>query len=169
MPLGKRISTLVGAVKRNQRRYGGHIIHLSMILFIGGIAGSTIYENSKMATLGIGENFGLGPYTIEMTDISSSQEVERQLYSVQLDVYKGSVKIYEANPSIAYFFDSESTMRYPHIRTMGLTDLYLIYESSEAGRATYTFKIIPQITLIWIGTLVGLIGGVVAAWPVKKR
>ena len=169
MPLGKRISTLVGAVKRNQRRYGGHIIHLSMILLIGGIAGSTIYENSKMVTLGIGENFDIGPYTIEMSDIYSVQEVERQLYSVQLDVYKGGVKVYEADPSIAYFFSSESTIRYPHVRTMGLTDLYLIYESSEAGRATYTFKIIPQITLIWIGTLVGLIGGIVAAWPLKKN
>jgi cytochrome c-type biogenesis protein CcmF len=169
MPLGRRVSTLVGAVKRSQRRYGGHIIHLSMILLIGGIAGSTIYENAKMVTLGIGETFDIGPYTIEMADISSVQETERRLYFVQLDVYKGGAKLYEADPSIGYFFDSESTIRYPHIRSSGFTDLYLIYESSSEGRATYTFKIIPQITLIWIGTLVGLIGGVVAAWPVKKR
>jgi cytochrome c-type biogenesis protein CcmF len=169
MPLGQRVSTLVGAVKRNQRRYGGHIIHLSMILLIGGIAGSTIYENAKMVTLGMGETFDIGPYTVEMVDISSVVEAERQLYSVQLDVYKGGAKLYEADPSIGYFFVSESTIRYPHIRSSGLTDLYLIYESSSEGRATYTFKIIPQITLIWIGTLVGLIGGIVAAWPVKKR
>jgi cytochrome c biogenesis factor len=55
------------------------------------------------------------------------------------------------------------------VQAQGLSDLYLIYESSSEGRATYTFKIIPQITLIWIGTVVGLIGGIVAAWPVKKR
>jgi cytochrome c-type biogenesis protein CcmF len=169
MPLRQRVSTLVGSVKRNQRRFGGHIIHLSMILLIGGIAGSTIYENAKMVTLGMGETFDIGPYTIEMTDISSIEETERQLYSVQLDVYKDGARLYEADPSIGYFFDSEATIRYPYIRSSGLTDLYLIYESSSEGRATYTFKIIPQITLIWIGTLVGLIGGVVAAWPVKER
>jgi cytochrome c-type biogenesis protein CcmF len=169
MSIGQRVSTLVAAVKRNQRRYGGHIIHLSMILLIGGIAGSTIYENAKMVTLGIGETFDIGLYTIEMADISSVMETERQLYSVQLDVYKDGSKLYEADPSIGYYFEREATIRYPYIHSTGLTDLYLIYESSSEGRATYTFKIIPQITLIWIGTLVGLIGGVVAAWPMKKR
>jgi cytochrome c-type biogenesis protein CcmF len=169
MSIGKRASTLIGAVKRNQRRYGGHIIHLSMILIIGGIAGSTIYENAKMVTMGIGETFDIGPYTIEMTDISSTQDTERQLYFVQLDIYKGGTKIYEADPSIAYFLEQESTVRYPWVQAQGFSDLYLIYESSTAGRATYTFKIIPQVTLIWIGTWVGLIGSIVAVWPLKQR
>jgi len=169
MPMGERVSTLIGAVKRNQRRYGGHIIHLSMILLIGGIAGSTIYENSSMVTLGIGESFDIGPYNIEMADIYSTQNDERQLYSVQLDIYRGGAKILEADPSIAYFFQSESTVRYPWVKGQGLSDLYLIYESSTEGRATYTFKIIPQVTLIWIGTVVGLLGSIVAVWPVKKR
>jgi cytochrome c-type biogenesis protein CcmF len=169
MPLGQRVPTLVGAVKRNQRKYGGHIIHLSMILLIGGIAGSTLYENAKMVTLGIGETFDIGPYTIEMADISSAQEAERQFYWVQLDVYRGGTKIFEADPSIGYYPQREATVRYPWVKGQGLTDLYLIYESSTEGRATYTFKIIPQITLIWIGTLVGLIGGVVAAWPISKK
>jgi cytochrome c biogenesis factor len=91
------------------------------------------------------------------------------LYSVQLDVYKGGVKVFEADPSIAHFFQSESHIRYPWIKGQGLSDLYLIYESAIEGRATYTFKIIPQVTLIWIGTLVGLLGSIVAVWPVKKR
>jgi cytochrome c-type biogenesis protein CcmF len=169
MPIGERVSTLIGAVKRNQRRYGGHIIHFSMILLIGGIAGSTIYENSSMVTLGIGESFDIGPYNIEMADIYSTQNDERQLYSVQLDIYRGGAKIFEADPSIAYFFQSESTVRYPWVKGQGLSDLYLIYESSTEGRATYTFKIIPQVTLIWIGTFVGLLGSIVAVWPVKKR
>jgi cytochrome c-type biogenesis protein CcmF len=169
MPIGERVSTLIGAVKRNQRRYGGYIIHLSMILLIGGIAGSSIYENSSMVTLGVGESFDIGPYTIEMADIYTTQNDERQLYSVQLDVYKGGVKIFEANPSIAHFFQSESHIRYPWVKAQGLSDLYLIYESAIEGRATYTFKIIPQVTLIWIGTLVGLLGSTVAIWPIKKR
>ena len=169
MPIGERVSTLIGAVKRNQRRYGGHIIHFSMILLIGGIAGSTIYENSSMVTLGIGESFDIGPYNIEMADIYSTQNDERQLYSVQLDIYRGGAKIFEADPSIAYFFQSEATIRYPWVKGQGLSDLYLIYESSTEGRATYTFKIIPQVTLIWIGTMVGLLGSIVAVWPVKKR
>jgi cytochrome c-type biogenesis protein CcmF len=169
MSIGERASTLLSAVKRNQRRYGGHIIHLSMILLIGGIAGSTIYENAKMVTMGVDETFDLGPYTIELTDISSIQEAERRLYFVTLDVYKDGEMLYEADPSIGYYEDREATVRYPYIRSSGLTDLYLIYESSTEGRATFTFKIIPQITLIWIGTLVGLIGGIVAAWPIKKR
>ncbi len=169
MPLGKRVSTLIGAVKRNQRKYGGHIIHLSMILIIGGIAGSSIYENSSMVTLGLGESFDIGPYTIEMADIYSTQDGERQLYSVQLDIYKGGAKIYEADPSIAYYFQREATVRIPWVKAQGLSDLYLIYESSSEGRATYTFKIVPQILLIWIGTAVGLLGSIVAVWPVKKR
>ena len=122
-----------------------------------------------MVTLGLGESFDIGPYTIEMADIYSTQDGERQLYSVQLDIYKGGAKIYEADPSIAYYFQREATVRIPWVKAQGLSDLYLIYESSSEGRATYTFKIVPQILLIWIGTAVGLLGSIVAVWPVKKR
>ncbi|MBQ04312.1 cytochrome C biogenesis protein [Candidatus Bathyarchaeota archaeon] len=169
MPLGKRFLTLFSAAKQHQRRYGGYIIHLSMILIIGGIAGSTFYENSSMVTLGIDEPFVLGPYTIEMTDLYSTQEAERQLYFVLLDIYKGGSKIYEADPSVAYFFDREMTIRYPWVKSQGLSDLYLIYESSAEGRATFTFKIIPQVTLIWVGTILGILGSIVTIWKFKRK
>jgi cytochrome c-type biogenesis protein CcmF len=168
MPVGRRLSRLTRAIRGNQRRYGGYIIHISMILLIAGIAGSTLYESNNMVTLGMGESFDMGSYTFKMTDIYGAEEAERHLYTTQVDVYRNGEKIHEAFPSIGYFYQADSTVRYPHIHPSGLTDLYLIYESSSEGRATFTFKIIPLVTLIWIGIIVGLVGGIVAAWPVKK-
>jgi cytochrome c-type biogenesis protein CcmF len=169
MPIGRRFTTLIKAFKRNQRRYGGYVIHLSMIIILGGIAGSTLYEQSKMVTLGRGETFDLDSYTFEMTDIYSTREPERIIYGTQVNIYRDGLKIVESHPTISRYEDEEATIRSPHIHTSGLTDLYVIYESSTEGRATFTFKLIPQVNLIWIGILVGLVGSIISAWPVKRR
>jgi cytochrome c-type biogenesis protein CcmF len=169
MPLGRRFTTLYKAFKRNQRRYGGYVIHLSMIIILGGIAGSTLYEQSKMVTLGMGETFDLDSYTFEMADIYSTRESERIIFGTQVNIYRDGLKFVESHPTITRYEDMDSTIRSPHIHTTGLTDLYVIYESSTEGRATFTFKLIPHVNLIWIGIIVGMVGSVISAWPVKRR
>ena len=44
---------LVTLARRNQRRYGGLIVHLGIVLIMMGIAGSMTYSSEKDATLAV--------------------------------------------------------------------------------------------------------------------
>ena len=122
-----------------------------------------------MVTLGMSESFDLDSYTFEMADIYSTREPELVIYGTQVNIYRDGIKIVEYHPTIRRYEDQDSTVRSPHIHTRVLMDLYVIYESSMEGRATFTFKLIPHVNLIWIGIIVGMVGSVISAWPVKRR
>jgi cytochrome c biogenesis factor len=86
---------------------------------------------------------------------------------VQVDIYVNGKLAHEARPAIDYYYKNEQTIRHPYIHTIQLIDIYLIYEYSTGSSATFTFKTIPHVNLIWAGTVLGILGVMVAAWPRK--
>ena len=44
---------LITLARRNQRRYGGFVVHLGIVLIIMGIAGSMTYSLEKEATMAV--------------------------------------------------------------------------------------------------------------------
>jgi len=140
-----------------------------MVLLVVGVAGSSLFETTKMVSLSEGGDFSMAEYSFTLLDVSQTNDIDVSRTTARMEIYRNGRMIHEASPSIASFTRQESTVRYPHIHQAGLTDLYIIYESLQSGQATFTIKIIPLVSLIWIGTVVGLVGGVVAAWPRKVR
>jgi len=162
-----RIRLLGSAVKGNQRRYGGYLIHLSIIIMLAGVASSTINEETKMVTLDLGERFDMGDYAFVLNDITSRDDGIKHVNQVQVDIYVNGKLAHEARPAIDYYYKNEQTIRHPYIHTIQLIDIYLIYEYSTGSSATFTFKTIPHVNLIWAGTVLGILGVMVAAWPRK--
>ncbi len=166
-PLTSRIGLLFNSVSRNRRRYGGYLIHLSMVLLVVGIAESSLFETTRMVSLSEGDNFSMAEYSFTFLGVSQTNDIDVSRTTARMEVYRNGRMIHEASPSIAHFSRQDSTVRYPHIHQTGFTDLYIIYESFQGGQATFTLKLIPMVSLIWLGVVVGLVGGVVAAWPKK--
>src|SRR5262245_26195136 len=55
-------------LRRNQRRYGGYVVHLAVILMFIGFAGATFnLEETKL--LAPGESWNLGGYTVEYRQV----------------------------------------------------------------------------------------------------
>ena len=51
-------------VARNRRRYGGYIVHASIVLLAIGVAGSSAYDTERSARLAPGERVQVADYTI---------------------------------------------------------------------------------------------------------
>src|SRR5438270_1008201 len=51
-------------VRRNNRRYGGYLVHLAILLIGAGALGSQIYQQQTVATLAPGQSVTLGSYTL---------------------------------------------------------------------------------------------------------
>ncbi len=65
---------LITLTRRNQRRYGGLVVHLGVVLIMMGIAGSMTYSSEKEATLALKRNFRIGNYQIRFEGLHGSQQ-----------------------------------------------------------------------------------------------
>lgn len=61
---GGLLRPLASLLLRNRRRYGGFIVHLGVVVFVG-VAGSAGYGQHMERTLGPGESLAIGRYRVE--------------------------------------------------------------------------------------------------------
>ncbi len=163
----RRLKSLGSAIKRNRRKYGGYIIHLSIILIVLGIAGSTLYESTMSFSLSEGESFNTGSYEVKLMQINIYSESDKDTASTWLEISQNGRKICDAYPSMTYYYAQQQWIRNVHIHTTWLDDIYTIFVGMEGDKASLTLKTIPLVNLIWIGIAIMVAGTIVAAWPKK--
>ena len=54
---------------RNRRRYGGYIIHLSMMLMAIGILGIELFQTETQGTVSTGESIDIAGYTVQYKEV----------------------------------------------------------------------------------------------------
>ncbi len=74
----------------NRRRYGGYLIHLSMVIMAIGILGIELYQTTTQKTLAVGENLQIADYTLRFNSLaqfpySDGRTVTRAALSVFRD------------------------------------------------------------------------------------
>src|SRR5207248_2427988 len=67
-------AALVSLVRRNNRRYGGYIVHLAILLIGAGAVGSQVYQQQTQAALAPGQSVTLAGYTITAQGIQTTQQ-----------------------------------------------------------------------------------------------
>jgi cytochrome c-type biogenesis protein CcmF len=161
------LSRLMG---RNRRRYGGYIIHISMMLMAIGILGIEIFQKETQGSLAQGEQMDIGGYTVEYRELASWDDQGKGVNFTRatVDVYKNGIYLGELNPRIDYYFDSEQNMTIPGNRSTFRDDLYiLLVDWQPVSNMGATFKVFvnPLVNWLWIGSLLFLLGIIFAAWP----
>jgi cytochrome c-type biogenesis protein CcmF len=157
---------------RNRRRYGGYIIHLSMMLMAVGILGIEIFQVETQGTLEVNQRVSIGGYDVVYQDIAQFQGPDgREVTRAVLSVYKSGEYLGELNPRIDYYYDAQQTMTIPGQRSTLRDDLYILlvdWEPVAATGATFKIFVNPLVNWLWLGSLLFLVGVVIAAWPEKE-
>jgi cytochrome c-type biogenesis protein CcmF len=157
---------------RNRRRYGGYIIHISMMLMAIGILGIEIFQTETQGTLAQGESLQLAGYTVEYKEIAIWPEEDEgvQYTRAVVDISKNGEYIGELYPRIDFYFDAQQTMTIPGQRSTLQDDLYiLLVDWQPASAVGATFKVYhnPLVNWLWVGSIIFIIGMLFAAWPDK--
>ncbi|MBM2827210.1 MAG: cytochrome c assembly protein [Dehalococcoidia bacterium] len=61
-------------ISRNRRRYGGYIVHLSIVLLAVGVIGSSFFQQESVATLAEGDSVNIGRYTLTFRGLFERQD-----------------------------------------------------------------------------------------------
>jgi cytochrome c-type biogenesis protein CcmF len=156
---------------RNRRRYGGYLIHLSVVLMALGIIGIEMFQTETQGTIARGESLKLAGYTVTYKDLAvfdtdDMRNVARAVVTVERD---GKL-LSELHPRRDYFYESQQPMTIPGVRSTLEDDVYVLLVDWQPILETgATFKIYhnPLVNWLWIGAVLMIFGSLVAAWPDK--
>ena len=158
---------------RNRRRYGGYIIHLSMMLMAIGILGIELFQVETQGTVQQGETLSLANYELRYKEIAQWDDRPSGVNyrRAVLDVYENGNYLGQLVPRIDYYYDSQQNMTIPGQRSTMRDDLYVLlvdWEPASAIGATFKVYVNPLVNWLWLGSLLFFVGIIIAAWPERE-
>ncbi len=159
-------------IGRNRRRYGGYIIHLSMMMMAIGILGIELFQRETQGTLQVGQALELEGYRLVYRDIARWDDLASGVNYTRavVEVYRGERYLTRLAPRVDFYYDSQQNMTIPGVRSTLADDVYVLlihWEPASAQGATFKLYVNPLVNWLWLGSLVFLLGVIVAAWPDK--
>jgi len=158
---------------RNRRRYGGYIIHISMMLMAIGILGIEIFQVDTQGTLEQGQTISIANYDLTYKEIAQWDDLPSGVNyrRAVLDVYQDGRYLGQLAPRIDYYYESQQNMTIPGQRSTMKDDLYVLlvdWEPVAASGATFKIYVNPLVNWLWLGSFLFLGGILIAAWPEKE-
>jgi cytochrome c-type biogenesis protein CcmF len=156
-------------VGRDRRRYGGYVIHLSMMLMAIGILGINMFQVQTQGTVAVDHSLALSGYTVKYDSVAQFPGPDgRQVTRAVVSVYQGNNYLGDLYPRIDYYPSEQQSMTIPGQRSTLKDDLYIIlvdWQPAAANGATFKIFVNPLVNWLWIGAILFLFGIIVAAWP----
>ncbi len=158
--------------RRNRRRYGGYIIHLGVVLMALGILGIESFQSDTQGLLRPGESLEVSGYrltyrSLAQFDTPDGRNVTRAVMSVEKD----GRFLGEVYPRRDYYYEAQESMTIPGLRSTMEDDVYVIlvnWQPITEDGATFKVYHNPLVNWLWVGSLVFLLGSVVAIWPERE-
>jgi len=162
-------TALIRLMGRNRRRYGGYIIHISMMLMAIGILGIEIFQVETQGTLAAGESIQIEEYKLVFKDVASWDNNGQQVNYTRatIKVYEGEKYIGDLHPRKDMYFSGQP-MSIPGQRSTLRDDLYVLlvdWQPISSTAATFKVFVNPLVNWLWVGSILFLLGVIFAAWP----
>jgi cytochrome c-type biogenesis protein CcmF len=154
---------------RNRRRYGGYLVHISMMMMALGILGIELFQSETQATLRVGQSINLSGYQVRYDEIARFPAPDgREVTRAVVSVYRDGKYLAELHPRIDFYFDMQQTMTIPGQYSTLADDLYVLlvdWQPVSAEQATFKVYHNPLVNWLWLGALVFIAAILIAAWP----
>jgi cytochrome c-type biogenesis protein CcmF len=187
------LAALNRLVSKNRRRYGGALIHLSVVLMALGVIGIEMFQTQTQGSIPQGQSLKLGKYEIRYNNLQtftsrpasktntrcgnivsqanvSFSEGEKTVAT--LDVLKDGRCVGTIEPSRAVYFESGQTVTTPGLRSTLEDDLYVVlvdWEDISTEGATFKIYRNPLVDWLWLGAILLVVSTLVAGWPERER
>ena len=156
-------------IARNKRRYGGHIIHIGIVLMYIGIAGSSSYVTEVQQTVKKGDSISIKDYTLTYQGLTEAQPNPSQISVIaNLNVEKNGKLVWQAHPQRDFYpVTRQQPSSEVDIRSTLKEDLYVILAAYDDTDNLATFKILinPLAKWLWIGGVILGFGTIICMWP----
>jgi cytochrome c-type biogenesis protein CcmF len=162
------LGAFASLLSRNRRRYGGYVVHASIVLLAVGIAGSSAFDSVAEARLRPGQSMEIGRYTLRYDSLDERQTANATEIRARLGVSRGDRDLGTLEAGKNAYTVEQQVSNEVGIRSDRLTgeDLFVIAEQIDPDGTVY-FRVFvkPLVNLIWLAGLVFVLGSAIALWP----
>jgi cytochrome c-type biogenesis protein CcmF len=168
---GNAIGSLFDVVRSNNRRYGGYLAHIGMVITAVAIAASSAFRTEYDATVRTGETMQAGAFTLRLDRMWTRDEPRRTVVAADLTVLRGGREVGRLTPRTNYYFTQTEPVPTPGVRSRPAGDLYvnLMAFSGDGSHATLRVITEPLVPWIWAGGGVICLGAVIGLIPMGRR
>ncbi len=168
---GERLVPALGRLLlTHNRRYGGFLVHLGILVVALGVTGSNAWSVQTEATLRRGETAELAGYRIRFDGLQAS-EASNHVRVVGTFTVTGASRPAVMQPSRKFYPQEQSPIAGVDYWIGLKEDLYLVLGdfARDGSRATVKVQVNRLVTWIWIGGVVLTLGAALAVLPERRR
>ena len=169
--LGESILPAMGGLLlRHNRRYGGFIVHLGILIIALGVMGSHAWSVQTETTLHRGETAELAGYRFRFDGLTAVEESNHFKVIGAFTVSNGKV-LGVLRPAKKFYPQEQAPIAYVDYRLGLREDLYLVLGdfARDGSQATIKLQVNRLVSWIWIGGLVLTLGALLAILPERHR
>ena len=165
------LPALGGLLLRHNRRYGGFVVHLAVLVVAFGVTGSQAWSVHTETTLKRGEETSLAGYRVRFDGLRESQESNHGKVTGSFTVVGGRGAGTVLEPAKKFYPQEQSPIAYVDYRLGLVDDLYLVLGdfARDGSSATVKMQVNRMVSWIWIGGLVLTLGTLLAILPERRR
>ena len=154
----------------NRPRYGGYIVHLSVLMVALGIVGTSFFNTQKDVVLSPGEAVTVENYEIRYLGTTLVPFGNRTEFISSVEVYRDGEFLDTINPNRAFYPDFNMASTRAAIRSTPVEDFYVVpSENLPGGDVGFRILVNPLIWWMWVAGPVMVLGTVIALWPEPSR
>ena len=169
-------TALMTLLRRNQRRYGGYIVHAGVVILLLGVSGAAFNEE-KLENIQPGDSTMIQDYRIHYL---TAEAIPAQHYGgakARLALYRGGdedgtggTPVAVMTPEKRIYWLEQQPNSIPSIYSSWREDLYVILTALEPdGSATLKIYHNPLVNWGWAGGGIFVLGCLIVLWPHPER
>lgn len=162
------LSAFTSLVARNRRRYGGYVVHASIVLLLVGAAGVGAFSSSKLVKLAPGDDVTVKGYTLTYDGIEQSRTQNATEVRARLAVSRDGSDEGTILAGRNRYFAEDQTSNEIGLRTDWLRaeDLFVVADRFDPDGTVFVQVIVnPLVNLIWLAGIVFVLGSLITLWP----
>jgi cytochrome c-type biogenesis protein CcmF len=155
---------------RQNRRYGGFVVHLGVLMIALGVAGSQAWSIQREVTLQRGESAQLGRYHVRFESLSASEESNHFKVTGTFRITNNQHPAATLYPAKKFYPREQTPIAYVDYRLGFIEDLYLVLGefARDGSQATIKIQVNRLVSWLWIGGLILTIGAAIALLPDRR-
>ena len=168
--VGERLFPAVGGLlRRHNRRYGGFVVHLGILIIALGVTGSHAWSVQTETTLRRGETAELAGYRLRFDGLSAAEE-SNHFKVVGAFTVTNSRALGVLRPAKKFYPQEQAPIAYVDYRLGLKEDIYLVLGdfARDGSQATIKVQVNRLVSWIWIGGVVLTLGALLAILPERR-
>jgi cytochrome c-type biogenesis protein CcmF len=169
--MGERLLPAMGGLlRRHNRRYGGFVVHLGILIVALGVTGSQAWSVQTETTLRRGEAAELAGYRVRFDGLTATEESNHFKVAGAFTVSNGRV-LAVLRPAKKFYPQEQSPIAGVDYRLGFGEDVYLVLGdfARDGSEATVKLQVNRLVSWIWIGGAVLTLGALLAILPDRKK